>query len=256
MEQPACNQLDMLTINVAGSVRSLQYMITSLNHFVKQFNMRINTDKTEVMHVSKGENKAMNIMLEGKTLKQVTSFRYLGSMITSDGRSTIDIKCRIATAKRAYYKIKELTSSEINMTLKKRLLKSLVWSIVSYASETWTISKQDFKKLESFEMWCWRRIKKISYRDRITNEEVLMRVGETRTLISTIEQRRHRWIGHLLRWPSTIVEVIEGIVAGKKQRGRPRKSFFDDICKRLGVRTYADVKRIAEDRTDWKRRMP
>ena len=67
-----------------------------------------------------------------------------------------------------------------------------------YGSETWTLRKKDIEKLEALEMWIWRRIEKISWKDKVTNEEVLKRVGTDRQLITTLKTRKKRWIGHVL----------------------------------------------------------
>jgi hypothetical protein len=68
-----------------------------------------------------------------------------------------------------------------------------------YGAETWTFRKVDQKYLESFEMWCWRRMEKISWTDRVRNEEVLHRVKEERNIVHTIKIRNANWIGHILR---------------------------------------------------------
>jgi len=67
------------------------------------------------------------------------------------------------------------------MELKKRIVKSVLWSVVLYAWETWTMTQADRKRLEAMEMWIWRRMEKISWVDKVSNEEVLQRANETKT---------------------------------------------------------------------------
>jgi hypothetical protein len=88
------------------------------------------------------------------------------------------MKSRIAKAKAAFNKKKNLFTSKLDLNLRKKLVKCYIWSIVLYGAETWTLPKVDQKHLESFEMWCWRRMEKISWTDRVRNEEVLHRVKE------------------------------------------------------------------------------
>jgi hypothetical protein len=96
-----------------------------------------------------------------------------------------------------------------------------------YGAETWTLLKVEQKYLESFEMWCWRRMEKISWIDRVRNEEVLHRVKEDRNILHTlhtIKRRKANWIGHILRRNCLLKHVIEGKLEGKKsRRGRRRK---------------------------------
>ena len=90
-------------------------------------------------------------------------FKYLGSMLTNDGRCKCEIKSRIAMAKAAFNKSRALFTSTLDLKLRKKLVKCYTWSIALYGTETWTIWAVDQKHLESFEMWCWRRMEKISW---------------------------------------------------------------------------------------------
>jgi hypothetical protein len=89
-----------------------------------------------------------------RKLQSVESFKYLGSILTSDGRSTCEIKCRIAMAKAAFKQKRALFTSTLDLELRKKLVKCYVWSIALYGAETWTLRTVDQKQLESFEMWC------------------------------------------------------------------------------------------------------
>jgi hypothetical protein len=73
------------------------------------------------------------------------------------------------------------------------------WSLALCGAETWALRKVDQKYLETFEMWCWRRMEKISWTDRVRNKEVLHRVKEERNIVHTIKRRKINWIGHILR---------------------------------------------------------
>jgi hypothetical protein len=99
----------------------------------------------------------------------VEYFNYLGSIITSDARCTREIKSRIAMAKGAFNKKKTLFTSKIDLNLRKKPVKCYIWIIALYGAETWTLWKVDQKYLESFEMWCWRRMEKISWSDHVRN---------------------------------------------------------------------------------------
>src|ERR1700733_9708080 len=87
------------------------------------------------------------------------------------------------------------------------MVKTLVWSVVMYGSETWTLRKEDTKRLEALEMWIWRRMEKISWREHKTNAEVLQQVGEKRTMIETIRNRQRKWMGHILRSDNSMLKI-------------------------------------------------
>ena len=87
-------------------------------------------------------------------------------MLTNDGRRTCEVKTRIVTAKAAFNKKRALFTGTLDLELRKKLVKCYIWSMALYGVETWTLQAVDQKHLESFEMWCWRRMEKISWTDR------------------------------------------------------------------------------------------
>jgi hypothetical protein len=145
-------------------------------------------------------------------------------MLTNDGRCTREIKCRVAMAKAAFNKKRALFTGTLDLELRKKLVKCYIWSIALYGAETGTIRAVDRKQLGSFEMWCWRRIEKISWTDHVRNEEVLLRVKEQRNIIHEISKRKANWIGQILRRNCLLQWVIEGKIKGgievTRRRGR------------------------------------
>jgi len=89
-----------------------------------------------------------------------------------------------------------------------------IWSIALYGAETWTLRAVDQKHLESFEMWCWRRIEKTSWTDHVRNEEVLLRVKEQRNILHKMRKRKANWIGQILRRNCLLQRVIEEKIQG------------------------------------------
>ena len=108
-------------------------------------------------------------------------------------------KVRIAIAKDAFSKRKELLTQKMSVDVKKQIVKTVVWSVPLYGAETWTLRKEDIRRLNALEMRLWRRMAKVSYKDRKTNECALEMVGEGRKLVDMIVQRKKNWIGHVLR---------------------------------------------------------
>ena len=94
-------------------------------------------------------------------------------------------------------------------------MKCYVWSMALYGAETWTLRTTDQKRLESFEMLCWRRMEKISCTDHARNEEVLLRVREQSNILHEIRKRKANWIGHILRRNCLLQQVIEGKIKGQ-----------------------------------------
>lgn len=218
-----------------------------------EYNLKINKGKTKVMRCSREMNQGIYISINGQRIEEVSAFTYLGSKMTNDGRCKKDIISRINQAKRAFNAKKSLlTSNGIDMKIRKRLVKGFIWSVALYACETWTIGTEERRKLESFEMWCYRRIMRIKWVDKVTNEEVLRRIGEGRELWKSIRKRRMELVGHILRHNSIVRTIMEGYVEGGRYRGRPRLEYMQQIKEDTGCHTYEEVKRKANERLTWR----
>eukprot|EP00112_Aurelia_sp_Birch-Aquarium-sp1_P000311 Seg1027.2 transcript_id=Seg1027.2/GoldUCD/mRNA.D3Y31 product="putative transposon-derived protein F52C9.6" protein_id=Seg1027.2/GoldUCD/D3Y31 len=173
---------------------------------------------------------------------------YLGQMVTEDGKNETEIKRRIEIARSAFHNMsKILTSRRIKVETKKRLVKRYIWSTLLYGAETWTITRAMIGKIEAFEMWIYSRILKISYTEHRTNEYVLQKMNTKRSLINTIKQRKCAYFGHLIRGDGLQRLLLEGKFNGKRGRGRPRSTWFDNI-KEWTQMNYAEATRKAKHR--------
>jgi uncharacterized protein YnzC (UPF0291/DUF896 family) len=109
---------------------------------------------------------------------------------------------------------------------------------LEHGAESWALRKADQKYLESFEMWCWERMDKISWIDHVTNEVVSHRVKEERNIPHTIKIRKANWIGHILRRNRLLKHVIqgklEGRIEGKKDEEEDVSSYWITLRKREG----------------------
>ena len=134
-------------------------------------------------------------------------------------------------------------------------MKCYVWSMAPYGAETWALRATDQKHLESFEVWCWRRMEKISWTDHVRNEEVLLRVNEQRNILHEIRKWNANWIGHILRINCLLKQAIEGKIKGQievtRRRGRRRKKLLDGLKDSRGC---CELKEEALDRTVWRNR--
>lgn len=216
---------------IAETQGQLQCMINNLNKRGKNMGMTINTKKTKVMVIGKEEhNEPLQIKLEGTCLEQVRQYRYLGAMITTDGKDDKEIRCRTAMAKEAFYNFANvLKNGKIRLDIRIRILKCYVWTVYRYASETWTISKTVERRVNAFEHWCYRRILRISWTDKIRNEEVLRRIGiDGPMLLDLIQSTKRRFIDGVRKDELSRL-VMQGKVPGKASRGRRRLSLFSNV---------------------------
>ena len=123
------------------------------------------------------------ITIAGKAIGRVERFKFLGSIVTTDSNSSTEIHVRLAIARQVMRQLTEiLKSAGISLKLKKQLVKSLVWSIALYGSESWAVKKCDEKRMTAFELWCWRRVLRISWTEYKTNVWVRQRLAYRRRM--------------------------------------------------------------------------
>ena len=194
---------------LAKEEKVLQDTIDKLTEIWGCYGMEMKVEKTKVIRISR-QLFPVKIMIHQKQLENVESFKYLSSSLTNDGRCTCEIKCRIVMAGAPFNKERALFTSTLDLELRKKLLKCYIWSIALYGAETWMLQAVDQKQLESFEMWCWRRMEEISWTEHVRNEEVFLRVKEQRNILRETSKRKANWIGHILCRNCLLQPVIEG----------------------------------------------
>ena len=163
---------------LAGSEQELSSLVSNINHACCRYGMEISAEKTKVMTNNK-DGFTNEIKVSNQILDPVKSFKYLGANITDEGSKT-EVFSRIAQATNALVRLKRTWQDKtISLKNKIRLLRSLVISTFLYACESWTLTAKLEKKIQAFEMRCYRKILCISYKDHVTNDAVRQRIRDT-----------------------------------------------------------------------------
>ena len=201
----------------------------------------------------KQEMPKVNISFDGTTIEQVQKMVYLGSITTEDGESEVENKRRIEITRYAFSNMRAVLSSRnISINTRMRLTKCYVWSTLLYGAETWTITKTLTKRIDAFEMWTYRWMLRISWKEHKSNEAIL-NMMKTSPDINENHQKEEMWIlGHFIRRPNSIQRLLlEARIDGKRARGRPGSMWMDNIKDWLNI-SYNECKRNAESREKWR----
>ena len=187
-------------------------------------------------------------------IDEVNEFIYLGSLIDTSATCIKEVKRRIAMARNQMVSFNNIWKSKICMRIKLRLLDAAVFSIASYGSESWTITRKLEAKIDAFEMWCYRRMLHVTWKEKRTNRWVLDKIGREMILKKNIIQRKMRYFGHACRNNGLERTVIQGMMEGKRGRGRPKQEWKDDIKRWTGM-TSAPLIHLTANRVKWRRNM-
>ena len=239
---------------LAGDEQELVNLVERLEKTSTSYGMEISAEKTKLM-TNNTQGISTEVKVNGQRLQTVTSFRYLGSIITDEG-SKPEILARIAQTTAALTRLKPLWNDRnITVSSKIRLMRSLVMSIFLYACETWTLSADLQKRIQAMEMRCFRKILRISYKDHVTNEAVRNKIKEAigpyDDLLTTVKKRKLKWYGHVSRSSGLAKTILQGTVRGGRRRGRQKKRWEDNIKEWTGME-FAESQRAVENRETWR----
>lgn len=181
---------------VAKTPEALHEVLNIFNEEAKKFGLKVNETKTEVMFVNCSSTV---ITMNDKTIKETNNFKYLGRNIQNNYQIKNEVNHRINCASQSFQKLysRVWKRHEINLKTKLLVYQTIVLSTLLYSSETWTLLEEDLKRINTFHQRCLRTICKISWKDRISNEEVLRRT-KMLTAENLIKIRRLKWGGHII----------------------------------------------------------
>ena len=144
------------TTLIATSVADMAELLKRVKVESELLGLRLNVSKTKIMAIGP-DSVEEPLIIDGNEVESVSKFNFLGSLITRDGGCSQEIRHRLAMARSAMTNLSKIwTDRGITRTTKVRLVQDLVFPIVLYVSETWTLNKADRNRIAAFEIWCWR----------------------------------------------------------------------------------------------------
>lgn len=216
------------------------------------YGLKLNRQKTKLMVIDR--TNRINTAPTINDIEMVEEINYLGANINRDGNSSIEIKRRIALAKTAMTKLQKIwKDKQITTKTKRKLVETLVLPIALYGAETWTLKAKDIAKLDSFEMWAWRRLLRIPWTAHRTNVSILEELQINVRLSTIVRQRILKFFGHVSRRKDDNLEklMIQGKIEGKRPRGRSPKRWMDQM-KHFTGNSLQDNMRCITDRDRWR----
>jgi len=250
---------------VAHDAETMQRLVDRFSKAAEQFSLKINIKKTEclfqpVKNLTAAQTPS-DILVQNKNLVQTKNFVYLGSTISDSARIDSEITFRMGKASAAYAKLRERLwdNHHVSIRVKCRVYRAVVLSALLYGAETWTIYRSQVKKLHGYMMRHLRGILKISWKDKVTNEEIYRRTGLS-PIADLLIERNLRWTGHIQRMGTERLPrqlLYSQLCLGVRNQGRPRLRFKDVVKRNLKWRDIKpdSWKSIAGDRPAWRARI-
>ena len=167
--------------------------------------------------------------IDGETVETVTDFILGGSKITTDGDCNHEIKrCWLLERKAMTNLGSILKNKDITLPTRVRLVKGMVFPVVMYGCESWTIKKAEHQKIDAFELWCWRRLLRVPWTVRRSNQSILKEISLEYSLEGLMLKLKLQYFGHLMpRIDSFDKTLVLGKIEGRKRRGQQRMKWLD-----------------------------
>ena len=159
--------------------------------------------------------------IDGETVKTVTDFIFWGSKVTADGDCSHEIKRHSLLGRKAMTNLDSiLKSRDITLPTKVHLVKAMVFPVVTYGCESWTMKKAECRRNDAFELWCWRRLLRVPWTARRSNQSILKEISPEYSLEGPMLKLKLQYFGHLMRRANSLEKTL---MLGKIEGGRRRE---------------------------------
>ena len=180
---------------MAESEEEPKSLLMKMKDDSEKVGLKLNNQKTKIM----ASGPSTTWQIDGETMKTVTDFIFGGSKITADGDCGHEIKRRLLLRRKVMTNLDSiLKSRDITLPTKVYLVKAMVFPVAMYGCETWTIKKVEHRKIDAFEVWCWRRLLRVPWTARRSNQSILQEISPEHLLEGLMLKLKLQYFGHLM----------------------------------------------------------